>query len=247
MINTLNESSLHRSLKTLYSLEEGAETEKQVDRWVCDVVKGDGSVFEIQTGSVSSLRRKIEGLLSLKKRVTLVYPVICKKTIETMDKGGNRISKRASPKKESVYSIFRQLTGLCDLLLDENFCLEVPEITATECRLRTDGKVQSANKSRRFLKNWIKTDKKLTAVLKTHRFKTEKDYLGLLPQTADFIKNDFTVKETAKYIKETHTPAAASEARVTLWVLRRMGLIEEIYRTKKECHYKIKSFAEDLQ
>ncbi|QTQ13722.1 hypothetical protein HRQ91_04195 [Treponema parvum] len=245
MINTLNESSLHKSLKTLYSLEESTETEKQVGRWICDIVKGDGSIFEIQTGSVSSLRRKIEGLLSLKKRITLVYPVICEKMIETMDKNGGRISKRTSPKKESVYSIFRQLTGLCDLLLDENFCLEVPEITATECRLRTDGKVQTLNKSRRFLKNWIKTDKKLTAVLKTYRFKSKKDYLRLLPQTANFVKDDFTVKETAKCIKETHTPAAATQAHVMLWVLKRMGLIEEIYKIKRECHYKIKSLTPD--
>ena len=49
MINTLKESSLHKSLKLLYSLDEGARTEVEIGKKIYDIVESDGSVIEVQT------------------------------------------------------------------------------------------------------------------------------------------------------------------------------------------------------
>lgn len=242
MINTLNESSLHKTLKTLYSLEKDTKTEEKIGQWICDIVKKNGEIIEIQTANVSSLRVKIEDLLSAERKVTVVHPVAVCKTIETYAKDGRLLSKRKSPKKETVYSIFRQITGLYPLLLHNNFSLEIPEIAVTEFRIKTENPVQLQNKSRRFLRNWIKTDKKLSEILTTRRFKTAGDYLQLLPQFTSgetALRNDFTTKETAALIRETYSAGAAQFTSCMFWVLKKMNLIEVLYKKGNEVHYKI--------
>ena len=241
MINTLNESSLHKALKTIYSLEKETVTEEKVGQWICDIINlNTDEVIEIQTSNVSSLKNKTAGLLSLGKKVKIVHPVIIEKTIETYGENGNIITKRKSPKKENIYSIFRQLTGLTNLLLNTNFTLEIIEISVTEIRSKTEAPVQLKNKSRRFLRNWIKTDKKLNKIFNTYQFKTKKDYISLLPSEIvcnTELKKDFTVKQVQKYSAKNRT----DKANITcmIWVLRKLELIEEIYREKREIHYKI--------
>ena len=56
MINTYSESQLHHSLKLLYSLNQGDKVEFPVMGKICDIVKEDNSVVEIQTGSLSKLK-----------------------------------------------------------------------------------------------------------------------------------------------------------------------------------------------
>ena len=129
MINTLNESSLHRALKTIYSLDNNSKTEEQVSQWICDIVQNENVIIEIQTANVSSLKNKIKCLLEMGKTVKIVHPVVISKTIKTSDIYGTIISTRKSPKKESIYSIFRQLTGITEFLLHENSMLEIPQIT----------------------------------------------------------------------------------------------------------------------
>ncbi|MBO4547484.1 MAG: hypothetical protein J5700_07915, partial [Treponema sp.] len=83
MINTLNESQLHKALKTFYAVQFGAQEEVKVERWYCDLVCPDDSVVEIQSKNVGALKEKIFGLLKSGRRVTVVHPIIAQKTIET--------------------------------------------------------------------------------------------------------------------------------------------------------------------
>ena len=76
MINTLNESSLHRALKTIYSLDNNSKTEEQVSQWICDIVQNENVIIEIQTANVSSLKNKIKSLLEMGKTVKIVHPVV---------------------------------------------------------------------------------------------------------------------------------------------------------------------------
>lgn len=242
MINTLNESSLHRALKTIYSLDNNSKTEEQVSQWICDIVQNENVIIEIQTANVSSLKNKIKCLLEMGKTVKIVHPVVISKTIKTSDIYGTIISTRKSPKKESIYSIFRQLTGITEFLLHENFILEIPQISIIEHRLKTSQAQQSKNKKRRFLKDWQKTDKELKEIFTISTFSKKEDYLNLLPQYKEQNKelcNNFTAKQTASLLKQKINAAAATNTHCMLWVLKKARMIQETHKIKNEKHYKI--------
>jgi hypothetical protein len=71
-IGLLNEKSLHSALKHWYA-KPGDLLEFALDGYVVDILRGN-HVIEIQTGSFSSIKRKMRDL-SCRYRVTLIYPV----------------------------------------------------------------------------------------------------------------------------------------------------------------------------
>lgn len=232
MINTLNESSLHKTLKNIFAIQTNAQQEVKIGNWICDLVTSKGDVIEIQNQNVSSLLPKIQYLLSTKHKVTVVHPIIVSKTIETYDSENKLLSKRRSPKKQDIYSIFRELTGLYTVLLHKNFTLVVPEITVSEIKIKTPEPVQLINKSRRFRKNWIKTNKSLNTIGKSYVFKGKKDYLSLLPLS---LEKEFSSKELKMALSDiSHN--ASLQANLILWLYSRMEIIENVY-IKNRLHY----------
>lgn len=216
MINTYSESRLHKTLKNLYAMDSNGKTEQPVEGKICDIVADDGSIIEIQTGSLAKLHGKL-GLLLPRYRVTVVYPLVVQKTIETVGKDGSLMSRRKSPKKQGVLDIFRELTSIYPYLLHEHFMLEVLEVSVVEHRVKVDTPMQLANRSRRFKRDWYKADKSLDAIHATHRFSSAHDYLALLPLG---LPEQFTIKEAAALLR--HKNAA-----LMIWVLRKMGLLME--------------------
>ncbi len=62
IINTLNETHLHRTLKSIYALGiPGSKMEAPVGDYIADILAPDGSITEIQTGSLSHLSKKLPG------------------------------------------------------------------------------------------------------------------------------------------------------------------------------------------
>ena len=59
-INTYNESSLHKTLKTLYASENGFQTEVKKDGYIYDILDAEGNAIEIQTKNLSKLLPKIK-------------------------------------------------------------------------------------------------------------------------------------------------------------------------------------------
>ena len=239
MINTLNESSLHRSLKSLYALEKGCMTEVNIDGKIYDVVDALGNITEIQTKNLSSLLGKTLGAIKSGRCVKIVYPVARIKYIEVYDEKGVLLSKRKSPVRASIYSIFRELTGLYPVLLKKRFSLDVLEIAMSEIRTLSEMPVQSPNGRRRFLKNWNKTDKKLETIFKTHRFTKASDYLALIPES--FLPR-FCARDIASYLAENKDlPASAkAQANLMLWVLSHMKLIEAENDISRPRYYRIR-------
>lgn len=242
--STLNESHLHKSLKVFYAARHNGQTEIQVEQWICDIVCPDSSIIEIQTKNVSSLHDKLQGLLALGRKVTVVHPVITQKKIATFDTSGKRISCRKSPKKESLYTMLRELTGLCDILLHKNFTLLCPFITVEERRTQTATPVKTKNGRRRFAKNWVKTDKALLTIGEEYKFYGKKDYLSLLPKalfTTQGVKNaekmqEFSAKELAAALERP----AKRYTNLTLWLLYHLGLIERTSTKNRFRYYRIK-------
>ncbi len=101
MINTLNETHLHKTLKEIYlARNEGSRSEVDIckeksfasasatsaKKYICDIITKEGNVIEIQTGSLGHLMPKIMFLIALKKKITVVYPLVTVKYIETYEK-----------------------------------------------------------------------------------------------------------------------------------------------------------------
>ena len=73
-IGILNESTLHKQLKTMFSTD-GAKTEKYIDKYICDIVCADGKIIEIQTSNLSKLRNKLVVLLDNHK-IEIIFPIL---------------------------------------------------------------------------------------------------------------------------------------------------------------------------
>ena len=229
-INTYNESSLHNTLKIFYAEKYAGKTEVEADGHIYDILCEDGQVIEIQTKNLSKLAGKIKDAIDHGHKVRLVYPLVYRTRIILTSENGELISKRLSPKKGCIYDILRELTGLTDILLNKKFTLEVITINMIEHRVRTGEPVQTANKSRRFRKNWLKVNKRLEDILETKQFKTKKDYLSLLPAN---MPEEFCAKDLnlPKY------------AHILLWVLSRIPVIKQTRPKGNTKYYVISSEA----
>ena len=58
MINTYNESELHKTLKLYYAELYGGQTEIQFHKWICDIQTPSGTIIEIQTSNLAALKEK---------------------------------------------------------------------------------------------------------------------------------------------------------------------------------------------
>ena len=220
MINTLNESSLHKSLKTLYCKKVNGQVEIKIKNWICDIV-ADKNIIEIQTGNLSSLKNKCADLLKDSYCVTIVAPLITCKTIVKQE--NEETKKRKSPKKDTIYSFLKNLTGIYPLLLEKNFSLEIPFVHISEERRILDYPVQSQNKRRRFTKNWLKVNKYLDLIEKTMIFNKKEHYLALLPKE---LKAQFSSADIKNAFLKEGIKITASNASLICWLFLRMGLIK---------------------
>jgi len=183
-IGTLNEKSLHADLKAWYG-EEGDQFEVPVDGFVADIVRGD-LIIEIQTGSTSSLRRKLMSLLR-RHPVRLALPITARKTIVWLGAEGRESSRRLSPRKEDWADAFSELVSLRELLGDPNLSVDVVLIHAEEIR-------RPEARTRRRRKKWVVHDRRLLEVIDSVTFQDPTDYLTFVPAT---LEEPFTTSELA--------------------------------------------------
>ena len=91
MINTYNETDLHKFFKEKYATENQGFTEVKVKNYICDIFTEDSSIIEIQTGSLYKLVPKVQDL-SPDYKIKIVFPFPFEKAIPP-----NRSSCRIIP------------------------------------------------------------------------------------------------------------------------------------------------------
>jgi hypothetical protein len=221
-IGTLRESSLHRSLKSQYSL--GGFTEKAVGGYVCDGQAETGEFIEVQTGSFAPLKEKLR-VLTKSDKVKVIYPIITQKTIELYDISGSLVRRRKSPRKGSVWDLFKALVNAPQLPLLKNFSLELALVDVIEKRI-DDGSGSWRRKGVRI------SDRVLSACHESLILNKPRDYSQFIP----FKKTEcFTVMDLAEKAR-----IDVSLARKTLYVLSKIGLTERAGKRKKAFVYKRK-------
>jgi len=209
-IGTRKESSLHRSLKFRYS--GGGQTEVLIGDYVCDAKTSKGEIIEVQTGSLGPLKKKAKFLTQTGK-LNIIHPIINQKQIELYDVSGQLLHRRKSPKKGNVWDLFNALIHAPELPLHKNLNIELALIDVVEKRI-DDGagswRRKGVSINDRFLGAWHNS-----IILKDKR-----DYYQFIP----FEENEcFTARNLAEKVG-----IATTLAQKTLYVLKKMGLIERI-------------------
>ena len=131
-IGTLGEKTLHAVLKSYYEPDADCH-EVPIGGYVADIV-GERGIIEIQTRGFIRLRPKLEVFLEAAP-VTVVYPVICRKTLINLDAvTGEVTSVRRSPKKGNIYAAVRELYTIRDFLSHPRLTIRVVLLTGEEVR-----------------------------------------------------------------------------------------------------------------
>jgi hypothetical protein len=160
-------------LKTLYGGEH-VRFEVPLGAHRIDVVS-DGRLVEIQLASLAAIRDKVRILLR-HHRVTVVKPIIARKTlVKRAKEGGPVASRRLSPKRGTILDLFDELVHFGRVFPHQRLTLEVPLIDIEEWRYPGHGR------RRRWRQNDYQVeDQKLIAVRQTRRFQTADDLARLV-------------------------------------------------------------------
>jgi hypothetical protein len=193
-----------------------------MEGFVIDIVRAQGQpeelLIEIQTGSFGAMANKFDRLLS-ERRMLLVYPIA---TESVLYKPGAR--PRRSPKRGSLYSLFDELVSIPTLLDHPNLEIEVLLVKV--------GKHQIKDPTVRRGRGGFRTvDRTLEAVLETHRFRTIRDLLRLLPPG---LPTSFTTADLAATGLVTR-----DQAQRLAYCFKACGLIEPIDRTRAGYRYRL--------
>ncbi len=195
------ETSLHRELKSRYAGPE-AKSEVRVGKYRIDVVS-QRRLIEIQHGALAAIRDKIRHLLR-QHDVLVVKPIIARKMlVKQAAKGGKVLQRRTSPKRGQLLDLFDELVYFTRVFPHRRLTLEVPLVEIEEWRYPGHGR------RRRWRENDHQVeDRKLTAVLETHRLRTRADLVRLIP---------------CKLPSPFHTGHLAEGLQVERWVAQRIA------------------------
>lgn len=195
------ETSLHRSLKTLYAGPD-ARFEAPVDGYRIDVVCA-GRLVEIQHGHLAAIRDKVRKLLT-RHEVTVVKPVVAGKLLVKLDgPGGQVVERRRSPKRGSILDLFHELVHFTQVFPHERLTLDVPLIEVEEWRYPGHGR-----RRRWRAHDHQVEDQRLAAVEATWRLRTAADVAALL---GDPLPQPF------------HTADLAQAVGVPRWIAQRIA------------------------
>ena len=131
LITTYMERSLHHSLK-IYFCPDEEKHEIKIGRFVADACDGK-TIFEIQTGNFSPLRKKIQFYLeNTDYEIVIVRPIAKNRRIFWLDESSGVLNKspRPSPKHENLASGIADIFYLNEFLGEKrlSFCFVLMEI-----------------------------------------------------------------------------------------------------------------------
>lgn len=209
-IGMLGEKTLHSALKYYYE-PNALSHEQKAGGYFADI-KNEEGIIEVQTGSLGALRPKLLEYLKTTD-VTVVHPVIRRKTIIWIDEKTLEAKRSRSTRAERPEDAFRQIMYLGPLPANERLKIALPILDIDEQRLVKYG--------RRGRKTFEKLDKIPTALIDEIILTCPEDYLYFVPEALLSKPAGFTAAELVK-----HTKYKEPSARALLYTLMNMGLIK---------------------
>jgi len=217
------ETSLHRQLKALYA---GPEDRQEVPfgKYRIDVVRGQ-ELVEIQHGSLAAIRDKVR-TLAQKHDVLVVKPVVARKTIVRLTDEGAEASRRASPKRGTLLSVFEELVYFTRAFPQARLTLELRLVEIEELRVPGHGR------RRRWRENdHIVLDQRLVSCGEPRQLRTAADLLSLLPGP---VPETFHTGQLA-----TLADIPRHFAQKIAYCLRQMGAIDTIGKQGNALMYRV--------
>jgi hypothetical protein len=170
------ETSLHRSLKELYSTHD-SRTEAVVRGYRADVLRA-GLIVEIQASPLGAIARKVADLVQY-HRVLVVKPLTRRKLLlrRSSESGGDWDLRRLSPKTGKLIDAFNELVHFTRVFPHPNLSLELVLVDEEELRI--------PRRRRRFRRPDFRVhDRRLVNVVARRRITTALDLLDLIPPGA---------------------------------------------------------------
>ena len=190
-IGGLSEKTMHLAFK--YFFEEDTDMhEVAVGKHFADIMR-DGHITEIQTRNFCSFRKKL-AVVSQDHTVTVVHPIINSKRLFWTDPdSGETGGGRKSPKHGDIYSVFRELVYIRELLQREtlSFCFPVVDCDEYKILCGWDSERKKGSVRRSLIPTFLHG---------FYEFDTAFAFAGLLPKCED---EYLTVKKTASLIGKT--------------------------------------------
>lgn len=149
-IGTQQEKTIHRAIK-YYLCPDETHHEFKIGRFVADIYQ-DGHITEIQTGSFRSLKTKLQALLP-HYPITVVYPVIRRKTIYTIDSMGTLSEGKKSPRIGKALFIASELVQIKEFLMHPHLDFIIFLVDCDEYRTKTMEQNRFRKKAERMEQN----------------------------------------------------------------------------------------------
>jgi hypothetical protein len=202
-IGTLGEKQMHAAIKRFICADTSKheilihgssgyikkDEEDKKRRFVADILDGN-TVYEIQTGSFSPLRDKIQWILdNTTYNVMLIHPIAETKWINYINGKTKEIEKRQrSPLKGKITDIAPELYFLRDFISSPRFSLVIFMMEAEQYK-------KNMQKDNRRRPRYRKYELIPVSLLRAHVFKNGDDYRLFIPND---LPERFTVKEYSK-------------------------------------------------
>lgn len=231
-IGTLAEKTIHSVLKHFYSENTSYEeqrvpqpadgTAKGRGGFVADVARPDG-IFEIQTRHFYLLKRKLAAFLPVAP-VTVVYPVVHRKTLRWVDPENGEVSApRRTPKIDFGWRVLEELYSLGDSFPRYGLSVRLTLMDVEEYKM-LDG--YGADRKIRASRN----DGFPQELIAEIDLRTPADYAYFLPDT---LPEEFT---TADYAAACRVPRGSAQTAVRM--LTRLGLLTRIPADGRSYRYR---------
>lgn len=206
-IGTLNEKTIHNTLKRYYCPEEGHEA--KIGEFYADAI-GENGIIEIQTANFLKLNKKLSKMLRA-CHVTVVYPFEkLVRYFSIVEQTGEIISS-SSRRNNSYSKFFLELYRIKAFLTNPNLTICVAELEINKTTYYKN------NRMIRY-KN-LKKEKLPVKFIREIRLDSSDDYNIFIP---DGLPEKFTKKEFGKLLKGTD-PSIALEILEYVGAVKRVG------------------------
>lgn len=228
VIGIQKEKILHKTLK--YYLEENeAFHEVKLKKPNKGIIYADiykkSVIYEIQTRGFDKLRSKLENMLESYK-VVLVHAIAYEKYIYKIEDTGEVIGPVKSPKKGSIFDIFKELYKIKYLLKNENLSFKILLINMDEYRNVVPKKHYKSS-------GYIRERQIPKRIVKEYDINSTDDFKKVLLEYN--LKENFTSKEFAKIVK-----TSLKNASVALNILDYLGIVTRVSKKGNSFIYEIK-------
>lgn len=222
-IGTLGERTLHAVLKQFYE-PDAAYREVKTGRFVADIRRGQ-SIVEVQTRAFRNLREKLPEFLT-ESSVKVVFPIAGIKYISWVEPStGEIVSRRRSPKRDSLCDFMLELYELRPILPLEGLSFDVVSLEMEEYKL-----LSGRSRDRKHF-GAARAERIPTRLLSITTLEEPEDFLATLPAG---LGEEFTSAELASLAKISRNAAGKIiSTLVTLGAIEKCGSRGRAYLYKR--------------